>query len=178
MIMDESIAYEIAMLVRENRKLREQVEELKLQNESLVQDYNRLFEVRNKQKKKDYLDAEYSEEKDLYVYITETQCEKPKYDIGFIICVESMSKGEDGLITLYGECLERDDINHTPSIHSKVKINNKSYAWKIANVKSFSTLVKVEGACRNKSSFLVRNDRDQLVSGHYESENLITFEPR
>lgn len=173
--MEQQIAYEMALLVKENRELREQVERLSQAHESANAERERLLEeileLKRGLKENVLIDANSDVNSGDYVSIT--KCTKSsKYEIGFVFEVDHIHLSNSGIKTLFGYYYWRDDVKNKDAKIEMAKINNKSYGWDKVKADTMSTLVLAQGSSL-KQSFKEYDLNGKLIPCHYESENLI-----
>lgn len=163
MEMQENIAYEIAMLVKENRELKLEVDELKDRCSMYQRENERLRELIRKKKTKAIKKVE---EKEMRLYdvpgeddediakfnkvvIVEASAKNQKFPNGFVLYVKHISKNESGIVTITGKYNEYYKSWSCAKL-SYTKINNKFYKWMPTNA-DLSTLM--HGAMWDDISF-------------------------
>lgn len=158
--MEESIAYEMAMLAKENRELRARLKFLDSNNTELCRECDNLREtIRNmkeeakvKKEKPVYelYDAPHNLRRGCHIVITEVRAKDAKFPKGFILQANTIAKNAEGIVTIKGEyqrlfkswsnggyCQETGRNNTT--------INNKFYNWKVSDAAGLSTISELNG---------------------------------
>lgn len=127
----EFIAYEMALLVKENRELRGQLEYANKVNanlkDKLIYLEEEIYEVKEeirkeKRKNQKLYNAPHDIPKGSNIVVTQTINDKSKFPTGFVLQVKNITKNDKGLVTVYGKYLH--DGNMWDTI-----INNRYYNW-------------------------------------------------
>lgn len=176
---ETTIAYEIAMLVQENRELRDKIKSLESQivdyefdYERVIQKLKRKEEQENEENAPVFLPADTTLKKGDFAVITGINSRTSKYCIGFVIKVDHISVRSNGFATLFGTCFERNDISGAPQKFVELRINNRYYSWERAKVNDASTIVIAYGACADFLSTIAYDQDRKRVYAHYECDDL------
>lgn len=190
MTAQESVAYEMAMLVKENRELRSKYDDRMRAFEKL-RDICFDTEEECRKLKQEIRELKHPNKKDLgylwyekdvpqgaKVVISDTAAKLPRYPIGFVMEVEHVSVREDGLATLYGKMLYRDEAQEGDNAQDKLiegRINTKTYSWaRVDDYTKLSTMVQKKGKKRDCYPGIGCYDKDgRYEACHYEYENLM-----
>lgn len=148
MIMEnqEFIAFEMAMLLKENRKLRDEVvairnayTDIKEECNDLRNEISKLKEKRKEEKVKkvyDLYDAPFDVDEGSHIVITDVQAKTTRIPKGFVLSVSRISKNDEGAIFVYGKYQSVikgwENGRYVPkTIMRNTKINNKTHNWKL-----------------------------------------------
>lgn len=150
---NESIAYEMALLVKENRELRQAVGEWERRYNELDYDFDsyRAQIERARERERQRKERQPKEVK-LFdvprdfkegdkVVITQTSAKDPMFVKGFVIAIKSIAKNENGLVTIKGEHAYKYDTWKDEKM-SNTLITNKFYEWQAVEAEQTSLIVK------------------------------------
>lgn len=136
--IEDTIAYEMAMLVKENRELRTNLEKLNRNNTDLHRKCDYLREVIHKMKEKangkkekpayQLYDVPHNLKKGCHVVITESCAKAAKFPKGFVLQVNTISKNEKDIVTIHGEYQQ---LSKGLRYRYDSIINNKFYKWEV-----------------------------------------------